>query len=236
MINDPVHTRRAHLVWRNPHTGDGEHQYVVGELEQRPHRLGFHYLREDLLAPAIAAGFEGYVGLPLHSTELDFLASKVLIRRLPPIGRSDFPELLRRFGLPTDQSYPDLTLLAYTGAKLSSDGFSICETFDGFEGAFSYVFDVSRTRSFLDFNELVIGETILFENEPTNEVSPNAVRLSREDWEAVGYINQLQAKTVCSWLQNGIVNATVFRVNGRLHYPSLFVRADIETNSRAAAA
>jgi len=236
MITDPIHTRRAHLVWRKPHTDDGEHQYVVGELRQRPHGLGFRYLKDALLAPAIAAGFEGYVGLPLCSTELDVLASKILIRRLPPLGRSDFPELLLRFGLLADQAYPDLSLLAYTGAKLSSDRFSICETFDGFEGSFSYVFDVAGSRHDVDYNDLGLGEAVFFEPEPTNEVEPNAIRLARADGETVGYVNRLQAETVRSWLENGSVIGTVFRVNGGLQYPRLFVRADIETNTGAVAA
>lgn len=237
MIENPISTRRAHLVWQRPLDETGRRdRCAVAELVQDADDVRFSYLGQEDLERAWAAGFNGYPGLPFGSNSLSRIASDVLMRRLPPRDRADFSELLTRFGLPSDRTYSDLTLLAYTGARLTSDSFSVCETFDGFEGAFSYVFDVAGNRHYVDYNQLEVGEAIHFESEPTNEVDPNAIRLARADGETVGYVNRLQAETVRSWLDNGSVNATVFRVNGRLQYPRLFVHADIETDSCAAAA
>ncbi len=237
MIVNPIPTRRALLVWQRPLDASGRRdRCAVAELVQEAGGVNFRYLGHEQLDVAAEAGFSGYPGLPIASGNLSQIASDVLMRRLPPRDRADFSELLARFGLPADHTYTDLSLLAYTGARLTSDSFSVCETFDGFEGAFSYVFDVAGNRHYVDYNELEPGEAIYFEHESTNPVDSNAIRLAREDGETVGYVNRIQAQTVRSWLFNGTVDATVFRVNGRIQYPRLFVRANIETNTRAAAA
>ena len=237
MIVNPIPTRRALLVWQRPLDENGRRdRCAVAELIQEADGVNFRYLGREQLDVAAEAGFSGYPGLPIASGDLSRIASDVLMRRLPPRNRADFSDLLARFGLPTDHTYSDLSLLAYTGARLTSDSFSVCETFDGFEGTFSYVFDVAGSRHFVDYNELDLGEAIYLEHEPTNPVDSNAIRMALEDGRTVGYVNRLQAPTVRSWLVNGSVDAAVFRVNGRLQYPRLFVRANIETNTRAAAA
>lgn len=237
MIQNPTPTRRALLVWQRPLDESGRRdRCAVAELVQSAEGVNFRYLDQAQLNQACEAGFSQYPGLPIGSPDLDRIASDVLMRRLPPRDRGDFSDFLARFGLPSDQEYTDLTLLAYTGAQLTSDSFSICETFDGFEGRFSYVFDVAGNRHYVDYNELEHSEAIFFEREQTNENDPNAIRLSRQDGATVGYVNRLQAETVGQWIDNGSITGNVFRVNGRAQYPRLFVQADIETSARAAAA
>ena len=80
------------------------------------------------------------------------------MHRLPPRVGVIFGELLERFGLPPNQNYPALTLLAYTGARLTGDSFSVSETFDGFDPPFSYVFDVAGNRHYQAlYNQLESG-------------------------------------------------------------------------------
>lgn len=237
MIQNPTPSRRALLVWQRPLDASGRRdRCAVAELVQGSEGVNFRYLDQAQIDLAREAGFHEYPGLPVGSPDLDRIASDVLMRRLPPRDRADFPDLLARFGLPSDQEYSDLTLLAYTGARLTSDSFSICETFDGFEGRFSYVFDVAGNRRYVDYNALEQSEAIFFEREPTNEHDPNAIRLAREDGSTVGYVNRLQAETVGQWIDNGSIVGSVFRVNGRVQYPRLFVQADVETSARAEAA
>lgn len=237
MIETPTPTRRALLVWQRPLDETGRRdRCAVAELVQRAEGVSFRYLDETQLDAACEAGFNGYPGLPIGSPDLDRIALDVLMRRLPPRERADFSDLLLRFGLPDEQEYTDLTLLAYTGARMTSDSFSVCETFDGFDGPFSYVFDVAGNRHYVDYNQLEPSETILFQREPTNEQDPNAIRLAREDGSTVGYVNRLQAEVVGRWIDSGAISGRVFRVNGRAQYPRLFVHADIETSPRAAAA
>ena len=232
MIQNPIPTRRALLVWQRPLDGSGRRdRHPVGELVEGSGGVTFRYLDLERLEPARDDGFSEYPGLPIESPDSERIAPDVLIRRLPPRERTDFPDLLTRFGLPADRDYTDLTLLAYTGARLTGDSFSICETFDGFEGRFSYVFDVAGSRHYVDYSELEKSDAIFFEREPTNERDPNAVRLARGNGNTVGYVNRLQAETVGQWIDNGSVTGSVFRVNGRIQYPRLFVQADIETST-----
>ena len=140
-------------------------------------------------------------------------------------------EFLKRFGLSPEAHFSILSLLAYTGARLSSDSFGISETFDGFDHPFRYVFDIAGYRHYrehvLDLDE---REAVFFRPEPSNQDDPNAVELVRQNGGRVGYVNRMQARTVLRWLQHGNIEAWVFRINGRSVYPRLFVMADIEPN------
>lgn len=159
------------------------------------------------------------------------------MHRLPPRNRRDFGELLERFGLPPNQNYPALTLLAYTGARLTGDSFSVCETFDGFDPPFTYVFDVAGNRHYQAlYNQLSPGESLHFEREPGDEHDRNAIRIARTDSTTVGYVNRLQTGAVGRWLDDDMIVARVFRTNGRTEYPRLFVLADIASRPKAPAA
>jgi HIRAN domain len=200
----------------------------VAELVQHEDGVSMRYLNDGVLAEAMEAGFVGYPGLPIGSTDLDGLAMEVLMRRLPPQDRADFGQMLERFGLPSGREYPDLTLLAYTGARMTSDSFGVTETFDGFERPFTYIFDVAGYRHNLpDDVALASGEALTFECEPNNEFDPNAIRIARRDGTTVGYVNRLQADIVSQWIDRDRIQASVFRINGRVQYPRLFVRAEV---------
>ena len=228
MIENPIHTRRALMAWQRPlGSGKRRDRFAVAELVQNGICLSFRYLDDQELEPARQVGFTGYPGLPFGSPQLDRIAEEVLMRRLPPKERPDYGEFLERFGLPSDEYYPALTLLAYTGARMTGDGFSVCETFDGFEPPFTYVFDVAGSRHCKDlYNELKKGDRLRLEREPDNEHDPDAVRIVQIDGTKAGYVNRLQAKAVGRWLDDDGMSARVFRANGRIDYPRLFVRAE----------
>lgn len=237
MILNPTATRRALLVWQRPLDQTGRRdRHAVAELLQLNDRVSFHYFSDEQLAEAREAGFVGYPGLPSDRSDLDRVAVDVLMRRLPPKERGDFGSLLERFGLPPEREYSDLSLLAYTGARLTSDSFSVCETFDGFELPFTYIFDVAGNRHYPSYQQLAINEPLRFNREPENLADPNAIRISRVDGTTVGYVNRLQANSVGNWLDEGQITATVFRINGRPEYPRLFVRAEIAPASHSLAA
>ena len=238
MIERPIHTQRALLAWQRP-LGSGERRdrHAVAELVQTSGRLSFRYLDNERLEPARQDGFTFYPGLPFGSSQVDRIAEEVLMHRLPPRNRRDFGELLERFGLPPNQNYPALTLLAYTGARLTGDSFSVSETFDGFDPPFTYVFDVAGSRHYQAlYSQLSLGESLHFEREPCNQHDPNAVRIARTDGTTVGYVNRLQACAVGRWLDDERIAARVFRANGRNEHPRLFVRADIVARAEDLAA
>ena len=229
MITDPIQTQRALLTWQRPlrqQDDSSRRRFEVGELVKDGEGLGFSY-KEDL-DPATEAGFEGYPGLPLAREHESDRATDVLKRRLPPLNRPDFNDFKEQFGLSQKAHFTVLSLLAYTGARLSSDSFGISETFDGFERPFRYVFDIAGYRHYQEgIPDLAENEPLLFRHEPTNSVDPHAVEVTRRNGARVGYINRLQTGPVVRWLTHGTIDARVFRLNGRSVYPRLFVMADV---------
>lgn len=230
MIRNTLETKRAWLAWQEPlHTGGRRDRLRVAELEDQQAKVSFRYLvGEEEFQRAQSARFRGYPGLPLGSNSLDGVALSVLMRRLPSRSRGDFNSILNSFGLSAERPYTDLSLLAFTGARLTRDSFSVCETFDGFEPPFRYVFDVAGYRHHREQTlSLEENEILHFEREPDNEHDPDAVRIVRSDGNRVGYVNRLQSPVVGRWLDNNGINAKVVRINGRPVYPRLFVEAEI---------
>lgn len=211
----------------------------LGKLKAKSkNRASFRYFDDADLGAARQAGFTGYPGIPLDSDfDSDILgrkAMRVLMRRLPPKNREDFSDLMARFGLRYDPQHPscsDLSLLAYTGARLTSDGFSVSESFHGFEAPFTYIFDVAGYRRYREKNlDLDNSDTVYLERERDNPQDPNAVRFVRvpEDRDTrVGYVNRLQAEAVGRWVDKCEISASVFRINGRSEYPRLFVWTEV---------
>lgn len=239
MMFAPIHTRRALLTWQRPLGTEGRRdRHAVGELrELADGGFSFRYLDEDDLEQARTAGFDGYPGLPQDTEISDTVAREVLMRRLPPRDRGDFGRLMERFGLVSDAPHTDLTLLATTGGRLTSDSFGVCETFEGFERPFAYVFDLAGYRHERSGDRLPIeGETVRFEPEPENQWDPDAVRICALDGTRFGYVNRLQARAVLDWLDDGPIEGDVFRVNGRVEYPRLFVQAVVNDGAVAQAA
>ena len=230
LITDPIQTRQALLTWQRPLEQPGSRdRFAVAELLQCEGGVAFSYLDEDNLAPAMEAGFHGYPGLALGDAHGADTALDVLIRRLPPRNRPDFHEFLETFGLSPQADFSDLSLLAYTGARMTGDSFGITETFEGFDRPFRYVFDVSGYRHYRDgAPDLAIDEPVGFRHDSTNEHDPDAVEVTRQDGVRLGYVNRLQAQKVRGWIARGSIDARVFGLGGRSSYPRLFVMADIE--------
>lgn len=230
LIENPIPTQRAWLTWQRPLSDSGPRPRMpVGELRQHGDNVSFRYLPKEELVPAVEAGFYGYPALQMDSPEhANRIGVDVLIRRLPPKSRPDFPELLEKFGLPGENRYSDLTLLAYTGARMMSDSFSVAETFDGFDAPFRYVFDVAGYRHHHDPQSIPeLGTPVRFERDPQGKHDPQDIRILYEDGRTVGHIHQLQAERVGKWVDNHQITGKVFLVNRRIEYPRLFVMAQV---------
>ena len=237
-IPNPVVTQRAHLVWKpwreSSADGGSSERFAVAELTQLRDSDGvsFRYLDDDALEAPRSLGFRGYAGLPFDAkrSDNDRNAIALLRLRLPPRDRGDFGEMLMRFGLPPDWDHTDLSLLAYTGAWQMHDDFSVCETFDGFDAPFNYVFDLTGVRHCRQACErLSPGDALEFARDLKS--SHDAVRVVRpcapEDEATVGYVNRIQAKTVCRWLDEGMIRSRMLRFNARPDCPRLFVHAEV---------
>ncbi len=227
LITAPSQTRRALLTWQQPIRERGRRdRMAIGELVQHADRVAFDYLPEGVEA-AREQGFDGYPGLTQEDGEA---AMRVLLRRLPPRGRGDFGEYLEAHGLAGQAELSDLSLLAYTGARIisDSDGFGVTETFEGFERPFRYPFEVAGYRHYRDaVAPLEPGDTMRLRRDDDNPKDPNAVEVVTAQGARAGYINRLQAPVLRAWMEGGEIALRVFRIGTRPAYPRLFVMADI---------
>ena len=241
MTYELLPTQRALLVWqadlRPDEQGGGpgslRDHHAVGELvRKRSGRVSFRYF--DDLEAARAQGFRGYPGLFIDTKakDNDRIGVELLRRRLPPEQRRDYGKILQTFGLPVDLDLSDhLTLMAYTGAR-NDDDFSICETFDGFDRPFRFLFDLANVRHDGTYDvcaKLAPGEALTFRREPDNPHDPNAVKVVRaaNEKEKAGYVNHLQAEAVGRWLDDGEITASAFMFSGRSVYPRLYVNVNV---------
>ncbi|SFE20393.1 HIRAN domain-containing protein [Sulfitobacter brevis] len=241
MIENPIQTTRALLTWQLPlEAGEPRDRHVVGELRDSSDGIQFRYLSDERLAPAFDLGFEGYPGLPISTYQSEPRPDNVeaiLMRRLPPIGRADFDRFKATFGLSADAEFTPLSLLAYTGARLTSDSFGVAETFDGFDGQFDYIFDVAGYRRYeQNAVGMVAGDTVQLVHERDNQHDQNAVQVLNGDGDCLGYINRAQSAFIADRLISCTVNAQVFRFNGRLDYPKLFVHSRVQPQGQQVAA
>lgn len=230
MIQDPVHTTSAHLVWQSPIDGSGSRAHLpVARLQQQENgHVSFHYLTDSPdFALAQSEGFKGYTGIPLHRADTSDAISTLARRILSP-DRPDYAEYLRRFGLKVEHDLPTLSLLAYTGARLTSDSFCVRDTFEGFDRPFQYIFDVAGRRHHADATPSPkVGDRVFFKSETDNQYDSNAVALCDDTGSLYGYIDRSQSAKVSQWLLEGSVQGAIFRVNGTKNHPRLFVSADI---------
>ncbi|TIU44312.1 MAG: hypothetical protein E5W31_01315, partial [Mesorhizobium sp.] len=109
----------------------------------------------------------------------------------------------------------DFALLAYTGAKLPSDGFSIVDPLDKSTAKADMVMEVAGTRHLLIGTTLGLApdQPVSLVPEPDNQYDPAAIHVCAGD-RCVGYVNRLQAETVGYWLDARTVSASVYRMNG----------------------
>ena len=230
MITDPIQTQRALLAWQAPLSQHGpRRRFAVAELVEREDHVVFSYRRGSQdIEDARDEGFDSYPGLPVRDYSGDATAFRLLRRRLPPATREDFREFLEGLGLSPKAHLTDLSLLAYTGARLTGDGFGIVETFDGFDRPFQYVFDIAGFRQYrAQVPDLTEGEPVTFRSDSENQYGAGAVEVVCRDGVRLGFINRLQMEPVRAWLRGGAVEARVFRDNGRAAYPRLFVLAQV---------
>ncbi len=238
MITDPIQTQRALLTWQSPFGGSGSrNRYAVGELLADGSSVRFTYLTDsDSFRAAQAEGFDGYPGLPLGAS-LHEDALQILRRRLPQTDRDDFKNFLMTFGLSPSAHFSDLSLLAYTGARLASDSFGVTETFDGFDRPFEFIFDIAGFRHHLNnIEDLKGGDPVRLVADPTNKHDSNAVCVVRDGERRLGFINRLQAERVLEWMHANAIRTEIFRLNGRPQYPRLFILVRIQPSRLAAAA
>ena len=182
----------------------------------------------DDLKAAKAAGFKGFPAFRLEDVETRHGVLESLMRRLPPRNREDFGDYLRLHGLAAPFELSDLALLAYTGARLPSDGFALVPEFPPDALPCDYVMEVAGTRHVLqdDLSSLHEGDAVSIEREPNNVVDSDALAVVHHG-RRIGYVNRALKDMFHRWLQTGRMTATIERQNGKPNRPLVFVRVSL---------
>lgn len=190
MCNRNPRTRRivAEVV-RRPGTGEAVLRYLSGTPE--------YEIAKD----------EGFLGYPAFAPNQKEHSSNVLdsfLRRLPPRKRDDFPEYLERHRLPSSANISDMALLAYTNAKLPSDGFEIYADLAEARPPFELVIEVAgfRHQSAVSSDDIYIGDPITLKAEPENVHDKDAIAIFYAG-SKIGYVDRAQAAAFHVWMRKG---------------------------------
>ena len=212
------------LAWQAPDERRNRTRFAVGEIIKRDGSFVLRYYSDtpDVLK-AKELGYEGYAAFSIKSPEHSKDVLSAFMRRLPPRSRPDFRQYLEGLRLTPLASLSDFGLLAYSEAKLPSDGFSLVNTLEDAAVPSEFLLELAGYRHLEpSLTERDIGATVSLIPEPTNPYDPNAVTVQYGD-KIIGYINRLQAPTVAQWIINDQVSAVLERLNGRPDKPRAFI-------------
>jgi len=233
--------KRLLLAWQAPN--DPERTvFVVGEVRERCGVISFRYCfdTEDF-RKTVQRGFVCYPAFSKREGDYTDGVMDSFMNRLPPRSRRDFPNFLAQWRLPANVSLSDFALLAYTGAKLPSDGFSLVWPLDEVAAPGEVLLEVAGFRyQSIGLDELSVGLPVRFVPEPENPKDKNALRIEA-DGRHIGYVKRLQCEAVASWLARYEVHATLERFNGTAERPLVYVFCQLRQRasdavSRSAAA
>lgn len=126
-----VEPTRLFLTWRNALV-QPDIRYVIGsiDLDISLNDWVFNYLMDtDDYKHAVSQKFDGYPAFTtLKSRHTGNIIESFLHRIFPRSGKS-YEDYLHKHNLSIDTPLSDISLLAYTGAKLRLDTFELCADF-----------------------------------------------------------------------------------------------------------
>ncbi|WP_160809604.1 hypothetical protein [Nitrosomonas sp. HPC101] len=192
--------------------------------------LTFRYLQgtEDYEA-AIDAGFKGFPAFRGEAEEFSDSVLNAFIRRLPPRNREDFDDFLALHRLPSPFTHSDMALLAYTGAKLPSDGFSLVPDFIKECIPCDFLMEIAGVRHVFrgDISRILeIGDPVSFLPDEHNIVDRDAIFVVCRG-QNIGYVNRVMRENFNFWLKHYDVVASIERLNGKPDRPLVYIRVGV---------
>ncbi len=246
-IRCPVQSRRLILAWEAaPSDAAASHdrkRWAVGELVLESSTACFRYYHGPEfirandgrdLAQLRALGYRGY---PAFSVSTETHRERVLeafLRRLPPVDRSDFDDFLRHYQIDPRKRPDPFVILALTGAKLPSDGFSLIDPLDDVPTYADLVLEIAGTRHYQPAAVPQRWDIIQFYPE-AHAQDPMAVRVEFAHG-TLGYVNRLQAPKFRQLLEAADVSGWYLRTNGTTERPRAFLFVRVRPRSATAAA
>ena len=131
LITNPIETQRAFLVMENiTSTWKKYDAHIMAELWNEDGKTLFRYLNEKY----------NYISMPFGRENNLTKAIDILSHRMIPKKRTDYEDYMNVHGISKSHNLSDLSLLSYTGARLTRDSYAIYESFDGFKRKFPIYF------------------------------------------------------------------------------------------------
>jgi len=215
---------RLILTWQPIlNEGDRGSRHAVAEVIRSNNQIVFKYLKNSKdFNDALALGFEGYPAFSLDKDVHDENVMGALMRRLPPRSRPDFFNYLNRHLLPEDFKGSDFSLLAYTGAGLASDSFSICPDLRSAEAPFDIPMQIAGYRYNRPKNPKILNKCTLSFVREDNPHDPDAIAICANG-SRIGYVSRVMCNGFDELLNNHSVEAKVTRLNGTPERPTAWI-------------
>jgi hypothetical protein len=229
-ITQVLEPNRLLLVWQGPEGPSCARHSVAELIRLGEGQVHFRYLADT--ADFHDARAEGFVNFPafrkVDHPDYDLGVVDTFIRRLPPRTRGDYAKYLEQFRLRPETRISDFALLAYTGAKLPSDGFSIVNPLDDVAEPGEFLIEVAgfRYATRVALESLHPGDEVGFVPEPDNSFDSNALAVEVRG-QKIGYVPKQQACAVSKLLKAGYFKAQIERINGSPERPLVFLFAEV---------
>lgn len=214
---------RLLLAWQAPE-GTDRIQRVVGELRLVDGMVSFRYLSDsEDFREARKLGFVCHPAFRKLDREYTDGVMSAFQRRIPARSRGDFAEYLEPLRLRPSADLSEFRLLAYSGAKLPTDGFSLVWPLAEVYAPGEVLLEVAGFRyQGVAIGDLAVGDLVQFRQEPENFVDPRALRIEAGG-RRIGYVKRLQRDAVSHWLDHYEIDATIERINRNAEHPRIFV-------------
>lgn len=203
---------------------------VVGEVRLNKDGVAaFRYLKGTPdYQKAVEAGFKGYPAFDKKTEEITTGVLESFLRRLPPRKREDFSEFLNLHRLASPFEHSDVALLAYTGARLPSDGFALVPIFPDNVAPCDFLLEIAGFRHVAgtDTANLTVGDPVGFAVDQSNPVDQDALAIEHNGVR-IGYVNRALRDIFSKWLQNRAITATIERINGKPERPLVYLRVSV---------
>ena len=231
IIEHILEPKKLLVCWQAPE-GSTRTRFVIGELEKNQNSLIiFRYkINSKDLEEAKKVGFAGYPAFNLKEEKHIEGVMETFVRRLPPKSRGDFNKYLELYRLPEDKVISDFAMLAYTGAKLPTDGFSIVNPFYNLSEPCEFLMEIagSRYSKEFDVNNLDIGDQVSIKKEEKNKFDSRAIAIEYKE-KRIGYINRALVESFHHWMDTKAkITLIIERVNGHPARPLVFIFVKIK--------
>lgn len=237
-VEHVMEPKRLLLVWQGPEGSSRRTRYAVAELlRQADEQVRFRYLVDTAdFKNACAEGFINFPAFRKVDQTYELGVVDTFLRRLPPVTRGDYAQYLEQFRLRPSTKISKFALLAYTGAKLPSDGFSIVNPLEDFAQAGDLMIEVAgfRHAAGASLATLRPGEAVQFAPEPDNSYDPNATSVLFHG-QKIGYVPRQQSSAIRALCTAGALTARIERLNGSPERPLVYLFATLRPIASAQA-